>query len=171
MPFDPGPVHFVIGFLILQRLVEVAVSSRNNRWLKVRGGVEYGGGWDYRLMVALHVGWLLAVLAMVDRETPASPMLVGVFVALQILRLWVMATLGRMWTTRVIAVPGASRIVTGPYRFGRHPAYTVVALEIAVVPLMFGEWELALVGTALKLLVLRTRIGIENRALAQIYGD
>ena len=171
MPFDPGPVHFVVGFLILQRLVEVAISSRNNRWLKVRGGVEYGGGWDYRLMVALHVGWLFAVLAMVDRETPASALLVGVFVALQILRLWVMATLGRMWTTRVIAVPGASRIVTGPYRFGRHPAYTVVALEIAVVPLMFGEWELALVGTALKLLVLRTRIGIENRALAQVYGD
>ena len=123
------------------------------------------------LVAALHVGWLLAILAMVDRATPASPVLVGVFVALQIARLWVMATLGHMWTTRVIGVPGASRIVTGPYRFGRHPVYIVAALEIAVVPLMFGEWELALVVTALKLLLLRTRIRIENHVLAEVYRD
>lgn len=168
---DPGPVHMVVGFLIVQRLFELAVSSRNSHRLKGRGGVEYGGRWDYRLMVALHAGWLLAILAIVDRGTPASPALVGVFVALQIGRLWVMATLGPMWTTRVIAVPGASRIVTGPYRFGRHPVYVVAALEIAVVPLMFGEWALALVATALKLLVLRARIRIENQALAEIYGD
>lgn len=168
---DPGPVHIVVGFLIVQRLFELAISSRNGRRLKEQGGVEYGGRWDYRLMVALHVGWLLAILAMVDRATPASPVLVGVFVALQIARLWVMATLGHMWTTRVIGVPGASRIVTGPYRFGRHPVYIVAALEIAVVPLMFGEWELALVVTALKLLLLRTRIRIENHVLAEVYRD
>ena len=169
--FAPGPVHIVVGFLIVQRLFELAVSRRNSRRLKEQGGVEYGGRWDYRLMVALHVGWLLAILATVDRGTPASPVLVGVFVALQIARLWVIATLGPMWTTRVIAVPGAKRIVTGPYRFGRHPVYVVAALEIAVVPLMFGEWALALVVTALKLLVLRTRIQIENQALAEVYGD
>ena len=168
---DLDPLHLVVGFLIVQRLVELAVSSRNSRRLKEQGGVEYGGRWDYRLMVALHVGWLLAILAMVDRGTPASPVLVGVFVALQIARVWVIATLGPLWTTRVIAVPGASRIVTGPYRFGRHPVYMVAALEIAVVPLMFGEWALALVVTALKLLVLRTRIRIENQALAEVYGD
>ena len=168
---DPGPVHMVVGFLIVQRLFELAVGSRNSHRLKERGGVEFGGRWDYRLMVALHAGWLLAILAIVDRGTPASPALVGVFVALQIARLWVMATLGPMWTTRVIAVPGASRVATGPYRFGRHPVYVVAALEIAVVPLMFGEWALALVATALKLLVLRVRIRIENQALAEIYGD
>lgn len=168
---SPGPVHMVVGFLIVQRLFELAVSSRNSRRLKEQGGVEYGGQWDYRLMVALHVGWLLAILAMVDRATPASPVLVGVFVALQVARLWVIATLGPMWTTRVVAVPGTSRIVTGPYRFGRHPVYVVAALEIAVVPLMFGEWALALVVTALKLLALRTRIQIENQALAEVFGD
>ena len=107
---------------------------------------------------------------MVDRETPASPVLVAVFVAPQIARLWVIATLGPMWTTRVIALPGASRIVAGPCRFGGHPVSVVAALEIALVRRMFGECALAFAASILKPLVLRARIRIENQALAEVYG-
>ena len=164
-------VHWVVGFLIVQRLVEVAISNRNYRELMAQGGIEYGAGWHYRQMVTIHVCWLLAVLAVVDPESPISAPLLAMFVALQVARVWVMVTLGHLWTARVVVLPGGSRIHTGPYRFGRHPVYCVVAVELAVVPLMFGAWKLAAVAIAVKLLWLRMRIRIENQAIAEVYGE
>ena len=122
-------------------------------------------------MVALHGGWLVALPVVIDPRAPVSPPLLAVFILLQVARAWVMAVLGRRWTTRVIVTPGARRVRTGPYRWTAHPNYLVALAEIAVVPLMFGAWRMALVATVLKLLVLRTRIRIENRALAEVYGD
>ena len=40
-----------------------------------------------------------------------------------------------------------------------------------MVPLMFDAWLVAMPATALNLLVLRVRIRVENRALAEVYGD
>ena len=168
---EPGAVHLVVGYQIVQRLVEVAIGNRNHRALKARGGVEYGAVWHYRQIVAIHVCWLLSILAVVDPKAPISVPLLIIFIGLQIARVWVIGTLGQLWTTRVIVLPGGSRIRTGPYRLGRHPVYCVVAVEVAVLPLMFGAWVLAAVAAVVKLLWLRTRIRIENRALAEVYGD
>ena len=83
-------------------------------------------------------------------------------------RAWVIATLGRRWTTRVLVLPGAAPIRSGPYRYLKHPNYVVVCGEIAVVPLMFGAWELAAAASVLNLLVLRVRLRVENTALDKI---
>ena len=116
-------------------------------------------------------GWLVALLVTIDPKTPVSVPLLAVFVLLECGRVWVIATLGSRWTTRIMVVPGAKRIRTGPYRYLNHPNYLIVCGEIAVVPLMFGAWGLAAIASVLNLLALRTRIRIENQALAEVYGE
>jgi methyltransferase len=88
------------------------------------------------------------------------------FAVLQGLRLWVLMSLGRYWTTRVITLPDAPLVRRGPYRFLRHPNYLVVAAEIAVLPLAFGAWAVAAVFSALNAALLAWRISLEDHALA-----
>ena len=84
---------------------------------------------------------------------------------LEIARLWVLATLGRRWTTRIIVLPGAPLVARGPYRFVSHPNYAVVIGEIAVLPLVFGLWQVALIFSVLNAALLWVRISAENEAL------
>jgi methyltransferase len=55
----------------------------------------------------------------------------------------------------------------GPYRWLNHPNYVVVIGEIAVLPLVFGLWKVALVFSVLNAILLSVRIRAENRALAR----
>jgi methyltransferase len=91
--------------------------------------------------------------------------LLAVFALLQLGRVWVIATLGPRWTTRIIVLPGAPLVRSGPYRFVRHPNYWIVTAEIAVLPLVFGLVELALVFSLLNVAILFVRIRAENKAL------
>ena len=168
--FPMSPLYTIIGFLVFQRLVELGIARRNHRALVARGAIEFGRR-HYPALVALHAGWLLALLGTIDPQTPVSIPLLAVFVLLECGRVWVVVTLGSRWTTRVMVVPGAKRIRAGPYRYVNHPNYLIVCGEIAVVPLMFGAWTLALIASALNLLALRTRIRVENKALAEVYGE
>ncbi len=163
-------LHLVVGFLVLQRLVELAIAQRNHRALASKGAIEYGRR-HYPVLVAVHAGWLLALLGTIDPQTPVSIPLLAVFVLLECGRVWVVVTLGSRWTTRILVVPGAKRIRSGPYRYLNHPNYLIVCGEIAVVPLMFGAWTLAVIASVLNFLALRTRIRIENKALAEVYGE
>ena len=91
----------------------------------------------------------------------------AMFVLLQLARIWVVATLGPRWTTRIIVLPGAPLVRAGPYRFVNHPNYLIVIGEIAALPLAFGLWPVALVFTLLNAAVLGFRIAEENRALGR----
>jgi methyltransferase len=84
---------------------------------------------------------------------------------LQAGRLWVIGTLKGRWTTRIIVLPGAPLVRSGPYRFLAHPNYVVVAGEIAVLPLAFGMPAYAAVFSLLNTAVLYVRIKAENEAL------
>ena len=165
-----SPLYLIVGFLVFQRLVELVIARRNHRALAARGAIEFGRR-HYPALVALHAGWLVALLVTIDPKTPVSIPLLVVLVLLECGRVWVVATLGSRWTTRILVVPGAKRIRTGPYRYVNHPNYLIVCGEIAVVPLMFGAWGLAAIASVLNLLALCTRIRTENRALAEVYGD
>ena len=164
------PLYVIVGFLVVQRLAELAFSRRNHRALAARGALEFGQG-HYPAMVALHAGWLLALLMVVEPRTQVSMPLFAVFLFLQYGRAWVLVTLGSRWTTRVVVLPRATRIRSGPYRYLDHPNYLIVCGEIAVVPLMFGAWALALLASVLNLLVLRKRLRVENEALAEHSGE
>ena len=160
----------IVGLVALQRLGELVYARRNSRRLLARGGVEVGAG-HYPFLVLLHGAWLIALAVAVPRDAPVDVALLAVFLALQGGRLWVMKSLGRYWTTRIITVPGAPVVTSGPYRFLRHPNYWVVAGEIAVLPLVFGAWEIAALFSLANLALLRHRIRIEDQALAARRGE
>ena len=114
----------------------------------------------------MHAVWLIAILVTVPPDrAPSIPLLI-LYGVVQVVRLWVMANLGPYWTTRVIALPGVPRVRRGPYRFIRHPNYMVVVVEIALLPLVFGDWPVAVLFSVLNAMLLTWRITVENRVLA-----
>ena len=153
----------ILGFVTLQRLAELWLAERNRRRLLARGAAEHGRD-HYALIVGIHVLWLAALWWWAPGR-PVSLPLLAAFAFLQIARLWVIASLGERWTTRIIVLPDAPLVTRGPFRFVDHPNYIVVVLEIAVLPLVFGLWQIALLFSLLNAAVLTVRIGAENRAL------
>jgi methyltransferase len=156
-------VEIVLGLVTGQRLGELALARHNTRRLMARGAVEAGRD-HYPYMVALHAVWLVG-LWVLARHQPIDPLWLRLFVVLQAARIWVVASLGERWTTRIVTLPGAPLIRRGPYRFLSHPNYLVVAGEIAVLPLAFGLVGFAALFTALNAVMLRVRIGAEAQAL------
>ena len=149
-----------------QRLGELVYARRNEARLRDRGAVESGAG-HYPLFILLHGAWLLAVFLLIPTDRIPSWPLIAVFLLLQAARVWVVAALGPYWTTRVLSLPGAPLVRRGPYRWVRHPNYLIVAAEIAVLPLAFGAWWIAIAFSLANALLLRHRIGVEERALAE----
>jgi methyltransferase len=117
-------------------------------------------------MVLLHMAWLMAVLWLIPAPVVIHWGWLAVYLVLQALRVWVIASLGPYWTTRIITVPGAALVRRGPYRFVRHPNYLIVAGEIAVLPLVFGEILVAVVFSIANAAMLYWRIRAEEAALA-----
>lgn len=157
----PGAALF-LGFLILQRLGELAYARRNTRRLLAAGAREVGAA-HYPLIVGLHAAWLGA-LAVFGHGAQLAWGWLAIFVLLQILRLWVLATLGPRWTTRIIVSDGPL-VTAGPFRFVRHPNYAVVVAEIFVAPMVLGLPWVAVVFSLLNAGVLTIRIRAEDRAL------
>jgi len=157
-------LHIVLGVVVLQRLGELALAARNTRDLRAGGAVELDAG-GYPFFVALHAAWLLSLALLVPASTPHSWPLLAVFAASQFGRLWVIASLGRYWTTRLIVPPDRPLVNRGPYRFLNHPNYLIVIAEIAILPLAFGAVLIAAVFSAANLALLARRIVIEERAL------
>jgi methyltransferase len=149
-----------------ERLAELAFARCNTTALLARGAVEKAPG-HYPLIVALHASWLLG-LWVFGWSQPVHLAWFAVFVLLQGLRVWVLVTLGRRWTTRIIVVPGEVLASRGPYRFVAHPNYIVVVGEIAVLPLCLGLPWFALLFSIANALVLAIRIRAENAALNEL---
>lgn len=155
----------ILAFVTIERLAELWFARTNTRRLLARGAREHGRA-HYPLIVAVHVLWLIS-LWWLARTRPIDGFWLAIFVLLELARLWVLVTLGRRWTTRIIVLPDAPLVDRGPYRFLNHPNYWVVIGEIAVLPLVFGVWQVSLLFTALNVAVLTVRIREENRALGR----
>ena len=154
----------VLLFVTLQRLGEIVIARRNTRALLARGAYEVAPE-HYLLIVTLHAAWLIGLWLLAFDERVSLPWL-GAFLVLQGLRVWILATLGERWTTRIIVLPNEPLVRKGPYRFIAHPNYAVVVGAIAVLPLVFGMTGYALLFSVLNALVLFVRIEAEARALA-----
>ncbi len=155
----------ILGLVTAERIAELVLARRNTTALLARGAVEVGAG-HYPVIVALHAAWL-GGLWFLAWGRPISWLALAAFAVLQGLRIWVLASLGRRWTTRIIVVPGEKLVARGPYRYLRHPNYAVVVGEIACLPLVFGLVLYALLFSAANALVLLLRIRTENAALAR----
>jgi methyltransferase len=156
--------YVVILLVVMQRLGELVLANRNTQKLKAKGAIEIGAG-HYPLIVFLHGAWLIATLWLLPAHPVISWPWLAVFVLLEIARVCVIASLGPYWTTRIISLPGAPLVKRGPYRFVRHPNYLVVAGEILALPMVFGEWGVAIVFTIANALILYWRIRMEDTAL------
>ena len=155
----------VLIFVTVQRLGELALAQRNTARLMQQGAIEVGAS-HYPLVVAVHAAWL-AGLWWFGWNRSIDPAWLTIFAALQIARLWVIATLGPRWTTRIIILPGAPLVSGGPFKFVSHPNYLIVVAEICVLPLAFGLVMFAALFSVLNALVLTLRIRAENAALAR----
>jgi len=162
----PSMVSAVLIYIVLQRVGELIYANRNTQRLLSEGGREYGQD-HYIFFIILHSAWLIAMIIYVDPQHTISPILLMLFVGTQILRFWVLASIGRWWTTRIISAPHFDRVKKGPYRFIPHPNYMVVVMEIALIPAMLGLTGLAVTFSILNALLLRHRIGVENQVLHQ----
>ena len=166
-----------LGLLALERLSELALSRRNARWALAQGGREFGRG-HFRWMTLLHALLFVSCVAEVlsaqrSFYPPLGYGMLALALGAQALRYWAIISLGHFWNVRVIVIPGAEVVTSGPYRYLRHPNYLAVIVEGLTVPLIHSAWITAVVFTALNAWLLVVRIRCEEQALAALcgYGD
>lgn len=163
--------YILIIVVILQRLIELNIASRNTKWIKEKGGYEVGEK-HYKYIVFLHTAFFLSLFVEIlyFEKTMAVwwwfPFLL--FILAQAGRIWSLATLGPFWNTRIMILPGAKVVSKGPYRFFRHPNYMIVTTEILVLPIMFQAYLTAIVFTFLNIIILSVRITQEENALKTV---
>jgi methyltransferase len=152
--------------VLIQRGLEEVHSQYNTRALLKQGACEAGRDY-YPVVAATHLGWIAAVAFVVPADAPAHLPLLMAYVALQPVRYWIIATLGRYWTHRIITLPGAPVVARGPYRLVRHPNYAVTLAETLLLPLAFGQVGLGVIFTVIWAVVLQHKVVLEDRALAE----
>ena len=155
----------ILGFVTAQRLIELPIARANTARLIAAGAHEVAPR-HYPLIVLVHAAWL-ATLWWFALGQPINLVLLALFALVELARIWVLQSLGPRWTTRIIVVPGEKLVARGPYKFVSHPNYVVVCAEIALLPLVFGLWQVALLFTVLNAAVLTVRIRAENGALGR----
>lgn len=159
-----GALLFLI-FIVVQRLSELAISKANTKRLLERGAYEVGAN-HYPAMVAMHSAWIVC-LVVFGYTQPISMFWLVLFAILQAFRVWILASLGSRWTTRIIILE-EPLVVRGPFKFIRHPNYTLVVAEIIVAPMVLGLWWVAALFTVLNAAMLYVRIGAEEKALSPL---
>ncbi|MDB5085557.1 MAG: isoprenylcysteine carboxyl methyltransferase [Bacilli bacterium] len=159
----------VFAFVVIQRLVELSIAKRNEAALKRAGAYEVGSS-HYKWMVSIHVCFLLSLLLEVVFFHPKPAVWFWIplffFIGAQIVRVWVIRSLGRFWNTKIIILPNIEVVTKGPYKHLRHPNYLVVTIEICMLPLLFQAYITAIVFTLLNAIILSIRIPIEEKALS-----
>jgi methyltransferase len=155
-------------FIIAERIGELLLARRNERWLKGMGAKEFGKD-HYKYIVLLHIFFLLSFwLEATLRGTESSPfwpVIFSLFILTQLLRAWTILSLGRFWNTKILVLPNAKVVAKGPYRWMRHPNYVIVALEFLLIPLLFQAYWTAIIFSLLNIFVLSIRISVEEQAL------
>ena len=163
-------LHFIIfiQFLIIQRLTELYVSKRNEKWLLAQGAIEYGRE-HYPYIVALHTLFIVALIVeyFVTGGQPISYIALSLFILLLAFKYWVLSSLGTYWNTRIYRVPGAIAVKKGPYKLFKHPNYVDVVCEIAIIPIVFHLYYTVIIFSVLNAIMLSVRIRVENKVWAK----
>jgi methyltransferase len=154
----------ILALVTLQRLSELVIARRNTTRLKEQGAIEHGAS-HYPVMVLLHTSWLLGLWTFGWNATIIWPLLAA-YIILQGFRFWILASIGKRWSTRILTVPGETLVARGPYKFIRHPNYLLVLLEVPLLPLALGLNGFALLFGVLNIAMLAWRISVEEKALS-----
>ncbi|WP_259066843.1 isoprenylcysteine carboxyl methyltransferase family protein [Mucilaginibacter sp. X4EP1] len=162
-------MHFFIFiiFFIAQRLSELFIARRNEKWLLSQGAVQYGQE-HYPFMIALHTLFIVSIITeyILRQQPPISWIFLVLFLAVLSFKFWALLSLGKYWNTKIYRIPGVYPIKRGPYKFLKHPNYMEVVCEIAIIPLVFHLYYTAISFTILNAAMLTVRIRVENRVWA-----
>lgn len=162
--------YVIISIVILQRLVELIIAKRNEKFLISAGAVESGKE-HYKFIVLLHTLFFISMIAeynfrgRYEEFNIINYLFLVFFIILQILRIWILKSLGKYWNTKILRIPDLQLIKTGPYKYFRHPNYIVVICEIFTIPMIFNLYCTAIIFSLLNAVMLTVRIKVENKAL------
>jgi methyltransferase len=151
------------------RLIELRLSRSHQRALATRG-IATAAEPHFRWMVLLHAGMLASSgieVGLAKRPwvpALAIPMAL-ILVGANLLRWWVIRTMGEHWNVRVMDSVHLGVVCEGPFRWIRHPNYVAVFLELEAIPLLHSAWVTALVGGFLHSWVLARRLALEEPIL------
>jgi methyltransferase len=158
----------LFGLIIIQRLMELQIARRNEKWMKENGAFEIGKE-HYKWFVLIHSLFFLSILIEIMLRDgfalPFNYFLFMLFLLTQMARVWCIRSLGKFWNTKIIVLPGSSLVKKGPYKYVKHPNYIIVGVELLIIPLLFGAYITAVIFPILHLLLLRVRIPCEEKAL------
>lgn len=160
-----GPPQIAAVAVLLQRGAEEIHSARNTRRLIADGGREEGRTY-YPVVAVTHLAWLAAIFVLIPADSPILWPVLVLFLVLQVVRYWIIGTLGRYWTHRIITLDHAPVVRRGPYRLLRHPNYALTYCETFLLPLAFGGLAVAMIVTAVWVAVIRYKIILEDAAIA-----
>ncbi|MDB5110356.1 MAG: Isoprenylcysteine carboxyl methyltransferase family protein [Mucilaginibacter sp.] len=156
-----------IAFFILQRLSELFIARRNEKWLLSRGAIQHGQS-HYPFMIALHTLFIISII--VEYVFRVAPQIDWLFLVLFILvlsfKFWALSSLGKYWNTKIYRIPGVYPVKKGPYKVLKHPNYMEVVCEIAIIPLVFHLYYTAIIFSVLNSIMLAVRIRTENEVWA-----
>ena len=155
-----------ISFVILLRIGELILSKRNGVWLLKNGAIEYGQR-QYPFIVSLHVAFIISLIVeySLQKTVTFSLILIILYLILIAFKGWVILSLGKFWNTKIYHITNIPLIKKGPFRYIKHPNYTVVIAEIAMIPLIIHLYYTAIIFTALNAIMLFVRIREENKVL------
>ena len=159
-----GAVLF-LGYIIAQRLIELVIARRNTKALLAQGAKEHFPR-HYPLIVAVHAGWILTMVWLGWNNALHWGWL-GIYAVLQLLRLYILGSLGHRWTTRIIVLPDAPLVKRGAYAKLPHPNYLLVIAEIFVAPLVLGLTFTSALFSMLNAMVLVVRVSAEESVLGR----
>jgi len=153
-----------ISFIILQRLSELYIARRNEKWLVQNGAIQYGQS-HYPFMVAMHTLFIVSLIIEYHLRggTPISFGFLTAFLLVLAFKFWALSSLGKYWNTKIYRIPGVYPIKKGPYKIFKNPNYMEVVCEIAIIPLVFHLYYTAILFTFLNAIMLTVRISVENK--------
>ena len=161
-------IYTIFALIILQRLGELIIAKRNEAWMKQNGGYEAGSN-HYKWMVSMHAAFFVALLVemqLVDYSFSSSFWVFAtLFLMVQLGRVWAITSLGKYWNTKIIVMPKAPVVLKGPYKYIKHPNYTIVTLEFLLIPFLFQAYLTLIVFSLLNMWMLSVRIVKEEEAL------
>jgi methyltransferase len=165
-----GASQIAALLILIQRGAEEVYSARNTKALLARGAREEGASY-YPVVAIAHLGWIASLFFLVPPDAQPIWPLIGLYVALQAARYWVIATLGPYWTHRIITIDAAPIVASGAFRFLKHPNYAITVAETLLLPCAFSAFDLAFIMTAIWVAVLSYKIRLEDAALAARSSD
>ncbi|PLT35265.1 isoprenylcysteine carboxyl methyltransferase [Bacillus sp. V5-8f] len=155
----------------MQRLLELKIAKRNERWMKAQGAIEFGKS-HYPWMVMMHIGFFTILILEVSLRgfglSSIWPFWIVLFILVQLIRGWIITSLGKFWNTKIIVLPKSEITAKGPYKFMKHPNYLVVAVEIIVICLLFNAYFTGALFTLLNMWMMAVRIPEEENALGNL---